>query len=279
MLSLPGVCQIRAFDNSKAILPWIYNPTAEMPTDLQVYAGYDGRGKGDFTPQSFLAGARMPIAANRSPISRSASGLAGFQIINTSQTLLNTLTVNLNYAHQLWLNNSTMIAFGVGGGIYSMRYDYDALVYMDSQDQLLNNGENLFNLHLNIGASLVMDDKLFINVAVPYLLKDDNANFDEIIVRAGYALELDEGIKLIPAANLDTYNGNLIYGGDLRLEWRKTLSFMVGADNYKYHGGVMLNFDAFAFGYTYGQNYSKALNSIQAHQITLLGSLSNFGKR
>lgn len=271
--------QIRAFDNSKAILPWIYNPTADMPTDFQVYTGYDGRGKGNFTPQTFLAGARMPIAGKRSPISRTASGMAGFQVLNTSQTLINTLNVNLNYAQQLWLNNSTMVAFGIGGGIHSMSYDYDALVYMDAQDQLLNNGENSFNLHLNMGVSLVMDDKLFVNVAVPYLLKDENANFNEIIARAGYAFTLNEEAKLIPAVNLDTYNGNLIYGGDLRLEWRKILSFMAGADIYKYHGGLLLDFDAFAFGYTYGRNFSEAINSLESHQISIIGSFSNMKRR
>lgn len=274
-----ALSQIRAFDNSKAVMPWIYNPTAAMPTDLQAYVGYDGRGKGTFTPQSFLAGARMPVSGKRSPISRTASGIAGFQILNTSQTLLKTLTVNLNYSQQLWLNNSTMVALGIGGGIYSMSYDHEALVYMDAQDPLLNNGENLFNLHLNAGVSLIMDDKLFVNLATPHILKNEGVNFKEIILRAGYAFTINEEIKITPAANLDTYNGNLIYGGNLRMEWREILSFMAGADSYKYHGGIMLDFDAFGLGYTYGRNYSKAINSIQSNQIAIIGNFSNIKRR
>jgi hypothetical protein len=119
----------------------------------------------------------------------------------------------------------------------------------------------------------------YVNVAVPYLLKDENANFNEIIARAGYAFTLNEEAKLIPAVNLDTYNGNLIYGGDLRLEWRKILSFMAGADIYKYHGGLLLDFDAFAFGYTYGRNFSEAINSLESHQISIIGSFSNMKRR
>lgn len=277
--AVAALSQVRPFDNSKAILPWIYNPTAQMPTDLQAYVGYDGRGKGNFTPQTFLAGARMAIAGRNSPVSRRASGVAGVQVLNTSQTLINTLTVNLSYAQQLWLNNNTMVAFGLGGGIYSMSYDHDELVYMDGDDNLLKNGENLLSLHLNTGISLVMNDKLFVNLAAPNLLKNEGINIKEIIVRAGYAFDITQEVKLIPSANLDTYNGNMIYGGDVRMEWRKILSFIAGADVYKYHGGLLLDLEAFAFGYTYGRNYSKAINSIQSHQISIIGNFSNLKSR
>ena len=268
--------QMRAFDNSKEILPWIYNPAASFSDDVQAYAGYDGRGSNSFTPQSILAGIRMPLGRSNDPRHRGQSAIAGFQVLNTSQTLVNTLTVNLNFAQQIMINSNTKLAFGVGAGIYNMQYDQDALVYMDAQDPLLSTGDNLFNLHLNAGLSLDIANKLFFNVAAPYLVKNGGLNIKEMILRAGYIFPINEEYRLIPAVNLDTYNNNMIYGGDLRLEWRKTLSVMAGADRYKFHGGVMLNVSSFAFGYTYGQNISDELNNIQSHQLSIIAGFSDF---
>ena len=38
-------------------------------------------------------------------------------------------------------------------------------VYLDRQDPLLNNGGSSFNIHLNAGFSLVMEDKFEVNLA------------------------------------------------------------------------------------------------------------------
>lgn len=271
-----GYSQIRPFDNSKSILPWIYNPTADFSTDLQAYVGYDARGNSSFTPQSVVAGLRMPVLGTGRPRRGGGTGVMGVQVLNTSQSILNSLTVNVNFAHQVAVNNNIKMSLGLGAGIFNMTYDYDALVYFDSGDPLLNNGENIFNMHLNAGFSLVMDDKLFINLAAPYLLKDKEANVKEIIFRAGYTFPVNPDVKLTAAANVDTYNDNMIYGGDLRLEWREMISLLAGADRYKYHGGLLLSFKSFTCGYTYGMNYNSLLDNVESHQLSVMSSFPTF---
>lgn len=264
--------QFRPFDNSKAVLPWVYNPTADIPHDLQAYVGYDGRGNSDFTPQSVVAGVRVPISGGDRSRYSVPGGVAGVQVLNTSQTLWNTLTVNLNFAKQIQLSRGSRVAFGMGAGIYNMNYDQSALIYFDPQDPLLNTGENLFNIHLNAGVSLVLADRFFAQLAAPYILKDKGVNITEIILRTGYVFPVHPEANLIAAVNLDTYNNHLIYGGDLRMEFREVFSVMAGLDTEKYHGGLLVKFDAFGFGYTYGENFSGLLNNIPSHQLSVIAN-------
>lgn len=265
-------CQIRPFDNSKAILPWIYNPAASFADGLQAYIGYDGRGNGNFLPQSVVAGLRMPVLAGRRS-RREPTTMVGVQLLNTTQDLLKASTINATFAHQVSLTRSIKVALGLGAGVYNMRYNFEALEYMDANDPLLNSGKNFFNMHLNAGAALVVEDKFFVNLALPYLVKDNRANLTEIIFRAGYSFPLNPDLVLIAAANLDTYNRNLIFGGDLRAEWRKMVSFMAGADRYKYHGGILLDIKPFSLGYTYGLNFSNSIDHVPSHQISVFSNL------
>src|SRR5690606_7995959 len=102
--------------------------------------------------------------------------------------LWNTLTVALNFAKQVQLSRGSRLSFGMGAGIYNMKYDQNALVYLDPQDPLLNAGENLFNIHLNAGISIVLAEHFFAQLATPYILKDKRVNIDEILMRVGYNL-------------------------------------------------------------------------------------------
>jgi hypothetical protein len=273
-LMIAGVAagQIRPFDNSKAILPWIYNPAASFAEGFQAYIGYDGRGSGNFLPQSVVAGLRMPVLAGRRS-RHSPTTMVGVQLLKTTQDLLKASTINATFAHQISLTRTMKIAMGLGAGVYNMRYNFEALEYMDANDPLLNSGKNFFNMHLNAGAALVMDDKFFVNLAFPYLVKDNRANLTEIIFRAGYEFALNPDLALIASANLDTYNHNLIFGGDLRAEWRKMVSFIAGADRYKYHGGILLDIKPFSLGYTYGLNFSSSLDNVPSHQISVFSDL------
>src|SRR5690606_24815266 len=90
----------------------------------------------------------------------------------------------------------------------------------------------------------------------------------------GYSLPVHSEVNLIAAVNLDTYNQRLVYGGDLRLEVREAFSILAGSDTEKYHGGVQLEFEAFGFGYTYGENFSGLLNNIPAHQLSVIANFS-----
>jgi hypothetical protein len=274
LILFSGACygQIRPFDNSKAILPWIYNPAANFSDGFQAYIGYDGRGSGNFLPQSVVAGLRMPVMAGRRSRSAPAT-MVGVQLLNTTQDLLKASTINATFAHQVSLSRSLKVALGLGAGVYNMRYNFEALEYMDANDPLLNSGKNFFNMHLNAGGALVIEDKFFVNLALPYLVKDNRANLTEIIFRAGVQFPLNPDLVLIAAANLDTYNHNLIFGGDLRAEWRKMVSFMAGADRYKYHAGILLDIAPFSLGYTYGLNFSNSIDHMPAHQISVFSNI------
>lgn len=265
--------QIRPFDNSKAILPWLYNPAANLSQEFQAYAGYDGRGSGNFMPQSVIAGMRIPVQGAKQFKNRGPATMMGIQLLSTSQNLVKSSTINATFGHEIPITRDMRMAMGLGGGIFNMRYNHDALVYMDQQDPLLNEGQDIFNIHLNAGVSFVITDKFFFQVAAPYLVKDKKANLGEVIVRTGYSFPLNEQFVLIAAASLDTYNHDLIYGGDLRVEWRKLISFMVGADRNKYHGGILLDIKPFSLGYAYGQNYRAINDYVPAHQISVFTNI------
>jgi len=276
--------QIRAFDNSKAILPWIYNPSVDLNEDLQVYLGYDGRGNSEFTPQSVLAGIRIPVlrgGKNRMEEGKSrgkglqtVKSMIGAQVLNTSQDLLSDLNVQVNFAQLVSISERFQLALGLGAGINHQRYEYDALNYLDQQDVLLINAQNSTGFHLNAGLSVVMDNRLFINLAAPYLLKNGGNNIDEIILRAGYDFPINQDVKLIAAGSLDTQNRDLIYGADIKVEIRKMVSILAGADRRQFFGGLLLNFKPISLGYTYGQNFESVLNNINSHQISLISGIS-----
>jgi type IX secretion system membrane protein PorP/SprF len=282
LVSVPTFSQIRPFDNSKSILPWLYNPTTTFISDFQAYVGYDGRGTSSYTPQSVVAGVRMPLLQQRirAPKGRgrrsrqkTATAVVSVQILNTTQDIVKSTTINVNYAHQVDISSKLNIAFGMGVGIFNMNYNYNALTFIDQQDPLLNNGESFYNLHLNAGVTFTIDSKLFINLATPYLLKNNETNFNEIILRIGYPFALGDEIILTAAANLDTYNYDFIYGADIRVEWKEMVSLLAGGDNNKYHVGLLFDITTFALGYTYGQNFEPVQGQLQAHQISLYSTL------
>jgi hypothetical protein len=266
--------QIRAFDNSKAIMPWIYNPASDFTKAFQAYVGYDGRGNSSFTPQAIIAGVRMPVdQGRRKSRNRMASSMIGVQMLNVSQDMLKTSTINASFAHQIMISKKVRLGMGLGAGIFNMEYDNDDLVYFDQNDPLLANGDSFFNVHLNAGFSLMIEDMLVVNLASPYLIKDYRANVKEIIFRVSHILPLAADVKMITSVNLDTYNNNLIYGGDVRMEWRSMVSIMAGADRYKYHGGMLLNIKPFSLGYSYGQNYLNTFGYVPSHQISVFSHI------
>jgi hypothetical protein len=283
--TITGYSQIRAFDNSKAILPWIYNPSANFINDFEVYLGYDGRGTSSFMPQSVVAGMRVPVLKKRIRAAKRsggrgggsrevAAGIVGVQLLNTSQDIMSTTTLKVSYAHRVAINSRLDFALGLGFGLFNLDYDYNSLDYLDQGDPLLNSGESFYNMHMNAGFSLVFADRLFLNVATPEIMKNNKGNIKEVIVRAGYIIPMGQEIKLTAAANLDTYNHNLIFGVDTKLEWKERVSLLTGADRYKYHVGLLLKMKPFGIGYTYGQNYEQSLGYQQSHQISVFSKLA-----
>jgi len=273
LLSSMAMAQIRPFDNSKAILPWLYNPAVGFGKDVHAYLGYDGRGSSNFIPQSVVAGLRMPVQVGRAT-DRNPHTMIGGQVLSTKQDLIKQYTINATFGHQIDINKTMRLAMGMGAGFFSMNYDLNELVYLDQQDLLLTNAGPVYNVHLNAGVALVWADKLFVNFATPYLVKDGRANFNEIILRLSYAFPVTPDINVIPAFNLDTYNKNLIYGADVRVEWRKLISVLAGADRFKYLGGILVDVKPVSFGYTYGQNFDKELGSVASHQVSVYGYIS-----
>lgn len=70
----------------------------------------------------------------------------------------------------------------------------------------------------------------------------------------------------------------MIYGGDLQLEWKESISLLIGADRFKYYGGVLVGLDGFAFGYSYGLNHQSVLNHFESHQISAVFKMADFHK-
>lgn len=261
--------QYRPFDNSRTMAPWLYNPAASFSDNFQGYIGYDGRGSNSLTPQALIAGVRVPVLY-RGRDRRRPAAMVGLQYLKVMQDILNSSVINANFAYEVPLSKRVRAALGVGGGISTLKYNYGNLVYLDVSDPLIGNGVNFFNIHLNAGMSLVLDDRLTFSLATPYLLKENKVNLREVIVRTSYRTSVSDDLGLQVGANLDTYNSNVIVGGDVRAEWKKSFSVLAGADNFKFYSGLSITMDYLSIGYTYGYNYSKLFSNFSNNQIMLM---------
>lgn len=269
LLSNSLCAQYRPFDNSRAIAPWIYNPSASFATETQVYLGYDGRGSNSQTPQTLMGGLRFPVLyAGRDR--RRPAAMAGVQYLKVTQDILNHSVISGNFAYQVPISRRVRAALGVGSGISTLKYNYEKLVYLDASDPLIGSGVNFFNIHLNAGISVVLDEKLTLSLSNPYMLKENKLNIREIIARATYKADVSENMSLLIGANVDTYNRNQIIGGDLRAAWKKSFTVIAGADNYKFYSGLSVSMDYLTIGYTYGYNYSKLFSNFANNQIVML---------
>jgi hypothetical protein len=269
---MDSFAQLRPFDNSRTLSPWMYNPAASFTGDFQAILAYDGRNSNSFTPQSLFAGVRIPVLYSGRDRRKPAS-MIGAQFLRTSQDLVQSSLLSGNFSYQVPLSKRLRAATGLGAGMSILNYNYDNLVFLDQQDPLLGNGVSFFNMHLNAGLSLVLDERLTLSAALPYILRENNLNLNEWIIRAAYEAQLGNDFDFLIAANLDTYNRNKIIGGDLRLQWNKTIAVLAGTDNFKAYSGVTLRFETISFSYTYGINYSSMLNRIPNNQIMLMMSV------
>lgn len=264
--------QLRPFDNSRTLAPWMYNPAASFSADFQTILAYDGRNSNTFTPQSLFAGVRIPVLyAGRDR--RKPASMIGAQLIRTTQDLIQSSLLAGNFSYQVPVSKRVRAAAGLGAGMSMLNYNYDNLQYLDQQDPLLGNGVSFFNVHLNAGLSVVVDERLTFSAALPYMLRENKPNLEEWIIRAMYEAPIGSQMDLLIAGNLDTYNRNTIAGGDVRLTWNKTFALLAGADNFKAYSGVTLRFETIFFSYTYGINYSNMLNRIPNNQIMVMLSI------
>ena len=261
--------QFRPFDNSRTTAPWIYNPSTSFTDKTQGYIGYDGRGSTSLTPQTLIAGFRIPVLYSGRDRRRPAA-MAGMQYMSMMQDIVNSSVVNATFAYEVPLSRRVRASLGFGGGISTVKYNYENLVYLDTSDPLLGNGVNFFDIHLNAGISMTLDDRLTFSLAAPYLLKEDKLNLREVIARTSYRAVLTDELSLLVGANLDTYNRNTIVGGDVRLEWIKSFSVLAGADNFKFYSGVAVSVEYLTIGYTYGYNYSKLFSNFSNNQVMLI---------
>lgn len=267
-----SVAQLRPFDNSRILSPWMYNPAASFTRDFQAVLAYDGRNSNTFTPQSLFAGVRIPVLYSGRD-RRNPAALIGAQYLRTSQDLVQSSLLSGNFSYQVPLSKRLKAATGLGAGMSLLNYNYDNLVFLDQQDPLLGNGVSFFNMHLNAGLSLVLDERLTFSAALPYILRENKVNLNEWIIRATYESQLSDDFDFLIAANLDTYNLNSIIGGDLRLRWNKAIALLAGGDNFKAYSGVTFRFETIFLSYTYGVNYSAVLNRIPNNQVMLMLSI------
>lgn len=261
--------QFRPFDNSRTLAPWIYNPSASFSDEVQVYLGYDGRGSNSLTPQTLIGGLRVPLLY-RGRDRRRPAAMVGLQYLKSMQDIINSSVVDGNFAYEVPLSKRVRAALGIGGGISTLRYNFGNLNYLDNNDPLIGSGINFFNIHLNSGLSVVLDDKFTISVSHPYLLKENKLNLREVIARMAYRAPVTKELAIRVGANLDTYNRNMIVGGDLRADWKQSFSVMAGADNFKFYSGLSVSMDYLTIGYTYGYNYSKLFSNFANNQVMVL---------
>jgi len=270
--SQQAYAQLRPFDNSRTMSPWLYNPAAAFTGDFQSVIAYDGRNTNSFTPQSIMAAVRIPVIyAGRDR--RKPASMVGAQYLRTSQDIVSSSVLSGNFSYQVPISKRVRAAIGLGAGMSMLNYNYENLVFVDQQDPLLGNGVDFFNMHLNAGFSIVIDERLTFSAALPYILRENKTNFGEIIVRAMYDAAISNDLELQIAGNLDTYNQNMIAGGDLSLQWKKTLGLLAGADNFKAYSGLSIRLETIHFSYTYGINYSNLLNRLPNNQVMIMLSI------
>ena len=264
--------QLRAFDNSRTTAPWIYNPAVSFTGDFQTLLAYDGRNNNSFTPQSLFAAIRIPVIYPGRDRRKPAS-MVGAQFLRTTQDIVSSSVLSGNFSYQVPMSKRMRAAVGLGAGMAMLNYNYENLNFIDQQDPLLGNGVDFFTMHLNAGVSLVFDERFTLAAALPYILRENKVNLGEYVIRAMYDVHLTHDLELLVAANLDTYNRTTAVGGDFRVQWKKTIGVLAGADNVKAFTGVTMRFETIVFNYTYGLNYSELLNRLPTNQVMVMLSI------
>ncbi|CAM1361384.1 Type IX secretion system membrane protein, PorP/SprF family [Tenacibaculum sediminilitoris] len=139
----------------------------------------------------------------------------GLSAINDAIGPAEELYVTADFSHTLLLNNDVKLAFGLKGGIQSLRVDYTKLNTYDPTDVQLQ--QNVSQTAPQVGAgTFLYTDKWYLGASVPNLLKTDY--YDEftistaakrlhVFVIGGYVFQLNHNLKFKPATLIKVVSG------------------------------------------------------------------------
>jgi len=217
------------------------------------------------------------------PLRKEQVGL-GLLAMNDRTGITSSTVISGNFAYRILMDKG-VLAFGLGAGLNTLRNNWDELIAIDQDDQLLmGNADRYVQLNFSLGAHY-SNDRLFVGVSLPMFLShhfnSSSGNFELVndyqeynyFINGGYLFSLSSRWKLLPssmirynpAANLQVdLNSFFIFDDRIwfGVSYRSNKS-MVGHLLYQVNNQL-------AVGYSYDLGFGKVGGYMGgSHEITL----------
>lgn len=163
----------------------------------------------------------------------------GISVVNDKTFIEKQTSINIDFSYELPITENTKLFLGLKAGGSTYDIDRDNLSNFNSifpTDPALDNIDNSFNPNFGVGAYL-LNDKYFVSLSVPSLLKTDSVDNDKvsyatknahIYLSGGYNFEISENTEFRPST-LIRYVGGAPLSADITAAFRFMKKFEVGA--------------------------------------------------
>ncbi len=148
--------------------------------------------------------------AMHAPLRKEKVGL-GLLVLNDRTGITSSTAISGNFAYRILMDEGVM-AFGLGAGINTYRNNWDELIAIDQDDNLLmGNSSRYRQLNFSLGA-YYSNDRLFLGISVPMFLSHNfnssSGNFELVndyqqynyFINGGYLFSLSSRWKLLPSS-------------------------------------------------------------------------------
>ena len=148
--------------------------------------------------------------AMHAPLRNEKVGL-GLLVMNDRRGISGYSVIMGNFAYRILMNDG-ILSFGLGSGLSIFRNNWEELVAVDQDDDLLNgNSSRYFQINFSLGA-FYSNDKFFLGLSLPLFLSHDfnssSGNFAMVndyrrynyFINGGYLFTLSPNWKLLPSS-------------------------------------------------------------------------------
>ncbi|RLD90712.1 MAG: hypothetical protein DRJ29_15110 [Bacteroidetes bacterium] len=144
------------------------------------------------------------------PLRKEQVGL-GLLAMNDRTGITGSTVISGNFAYRILMDKG-VLAFGLGAGLNTFRNNWDELIAIDQDDELLmGNADRYLQPNFSIGA-YYSNDRLFLGISVPMLLShsfnSSSGNYELVndygqynyFINGGYLFSLSSRWKLLPSS-------------------------------------------------------------------------------
>jgi len=158
----------------------------------------------------FEGAPKTTTLAMHAPLRKERVGL-GLLAMNDRTGITNSTAISGNFAYRILMDKG-VLAFGLGAGLNTFRNNWDELIAIDQDDDLLmGNADRYLQLNFSLGA-YYSNDRLFVGVSIPMFLSHSfnstSGNYELVndyrqynyFINGGYLLTLSSRWKLLPSS-------------------------------------------------------------------------------